>query len=99
VGLPPDAFNNGQMKTGGQGGTWIVLDRPKPPAVDDCCRYWGDPPPELSERCRYWLRQIERGWRPNRFIRLHCYDCAAEWYGVWIWEYINVIRPRVVSAG
>lgn len=82
------------MKTGGWGGSWVVLDRPKPPPVD---RYdfWGDPPDEPSPRCVFWLRQIERGWRPNCHLRRMGYDEAAEWYGVYLWEYLNVIAPRL----
>lgn len=82
------------MKTGGWGGSWVVLDRPKPPRVDHYA-FWGEPPAELSPRCRYWLAQIERGWRPNRFVRRMGYDEAAEWYGVYLWEYLNVIAPRL----
>lgn len=33
------------------------------------------------------------GWRPNRRIRQMCYDCSAEFYGVWLWEYLNVLAP------
>lgn len=80
-------------KTGGGGGRWVILERPKPPKVSDRYRYWGEQPPELSERCRYWVRQIERGWRPNRLINRHCYDCSADWYGVYIWEYLHAIYP------
>lgn len=83
------------MKTGGGQTSWVDLERPKPPAVDDRYRYWGSPPPERSPRCRYWLRQIERGWRPNRFVRRRGYDEAAEWYGVYLWEYLNSIRPAL----
>lgn len=83
------------MKTGGWGGAWVALERPKPPRVDDRYLYWTDPPPEPSPRCSYWLRQIDRGWRPNRAIEGHCYDCSAEWYGVYIWEYLNAIGPRL----
>lgn len=78
-------------KTGGGGGAWVEIERPKPPRVSDHYAYWGDPPPEVSERCRYWLRQIERGWRPNRAIRHEGYDSAAQWYGVYIWEHQNLI--------
>lgn len=84
-------------KTGGRGGAWIALE-PKPPRVADHYEYWGDEPPERSERCAYWLRQIERGWRPNRRIAAECYDCSAQWYGVWIWEYVWAINPALRAA-
>lgn len=84
------------MKTGGWNTTWVTLE-PKPARVADRYLYWLDPPTEVSERCRYWLRQIERGWRPNRLISGHCYDCSAEWYGVYIWEYLHLIAPRLAE--
>lgn len=87
--------NSVSTKTGGQNTTWVDLERPKPPRVDDHYRYWSEPPPERSERCAYWLRQIDRGWRPNRFLRRECCDCSAEWYGVYVWEYLNEISPRL----
>ncbi|MBB3041188.1 hypothetical protein [Nocardioides soli] len=84
-------------KTGGGGGKWVAYDSPKPPAVADHYAFWGDAPPTRSERCAWWVRQIERGWRPNRRIAGECYDCSAEWYGVYIWEYLNVIAPALSS--
>lgn len=85
-------------KTGGDGGIWVGIESPKPPRVDDHYRYWGSPPPEPSERCRYWLRQIERGWRPNRRIATEGYDAAAHWYGVYLWEYLNVLCPALGAS-
>lgn len=82
-------------RTGGEGGPWVEIERPKPPRVADHYAYWTDPPPELSERCRYWARQIEHGWRPNKYISRECYDCRAEWYGVYIWELLNVLDPAI----
>lgn len=70
----------------------------KPPPVADHYQHWAQPPPEPSERCRWWLRQFARGWRPNKRIRRMGYDQAAEWYGVWIWEYLHVITPNAPSA-
>ena len=57
--------------------------------------YWSDPPPARSERCVYWLDRIAEGWLPNRRIRNMGYDEAAEWYGVYIWEYWHEILPAV----
>lgn len=84
-------------KTGGWGGTWIELEKPKPPRVGESDQYWSEAPPEISERCNYWARQIERGWRPNRHIP-DCYCCFSEWLGVYIWEYQNVIQPLLNKA-
>lgn len=85
-------------KTGGCGGPWIALEIPKPPRVSDRYMYWIEPPPELSARCLYWLRQIERGWLPNSSIAAMGYDQTAQWFGVYLWEYLNVLCPRVSEA-
>ncbi|AYR03084.1 hypothetical protein KNU21_gp20 [Gordonia phage Nordenberg] len=82
------------VKTGAQNRPWVAIEKPKPPPVDDEMRYWGERPPELSERCRYWIRQFDLGWRPNRRIQTLGYHSSADWYGVYIWEYLHVIAPR-----
>ncbi|WP_280420031.1 hypothetical protein [Nocardia carnea] len=84
-------------RTGSAGRPWIELERPKPPKITDEMLYWADRPPELSERCRYWVRQLERGWLPNRRISMKCYHCSAVWYGVYLWEYLNVLAPLIAS--
>lgn len=84
-------------KTGGDAGAWIELEKPRPPAVGDHYQFWGDRPPERSERCAYWLRQIERGWLPNRRWAREGYDAASELYGVYIWEYLNEITPALAA--
>lgn len=66
----------------------------KPPPVDNPELHWGDPPAEPSARCQYWLRRHREGtWTPNRFIRREGYHSAAEHLGIWIWEYLHLIRP------
>jgi len=85
-------------KTGGGGGPWIEFDSPKPAKVPDEYDYCADPPPELSERCKWWVRQIARGWRPNRFFNRECRDCRAAWLGVYLWEYLHVIDPALRIA-
>ncbi|GGM26944.1 hypothetical protein GCM10011608_09690 [Micromonospora sonchi] len=87
-----------QGKTGSGGGPWVELETPKPPRVPDHYTYWAEPPPELSARCVYWLRQIERGWLPNKSIGGKGYDCTAQWFGVYLWEYLNVLYPRISEA-
>lgn len=82
------------MKTGGWGLPWVTLESPKPPRVDRYA-YWGTAPDEPSPRCVFWLRQIGRGWRPNCHIQRMGYDESAEWYGVFMWEYLNVLAPRL----
>lgn len=85
------------MKTGGWNSPWVTLD-PKPPKVTNHYDFWGYLPDEPSPRCAYWLRQIDRGWRPNRYVRRMGYDEAAEWWGVYIAEYNHLIEPRLARA-
>lgn len=82
-------------KTGTDGRPWIELESPKPPCVRDKYEYWTLPPPEPSERLTYWMRQIERGWRPSRRVGGMSYDSSAGWFGVYLWEYLNVIYPAL----
>ena len=66
----------------------------KPPPVDDVTTYWTLAPPAPSPRCAYWLRRHRDGnWQPNRRLRTEGYHAAAEQLGVWIWEYLHLIRP------
>ena len=65
----------------------------KPTQVEDRYAYWMEPPPEISARCQWWMARIEAGWYPNNRIRTFGYDEAAVFYGVYIWEFLNVIAP------
>lgn len=58
-------------------------------------KYWTEQPPEPSPRLAEWLRRINDGWRPNRRIQNMGFEEAAAFYGVYIWEYFNVIRPAL----
>jgi hypothetical protein len=78
-------------------GPWVELPV-KPARVADCYRYWVDPPPELSERCSYWVAQIERGFVPNRKWRSAGCATAASLFGVYVWEYVNVLCPLLSGA-
>lgn len=62
-----------------------------PPKVADEQAYWTSPPPEPSARCEWWRKQFAEGWRPNRRVSQMGYHEAANFYGVYIWEYLNVI--------
>lgn len=64
------------------------------PAID-VTGFWTEPPPKPSEGLKKWMDKIRDGWRPNRRIRSLGYHEAAEFYGVYIWEYINVIGPAI----
>lgn len=68
-----------------------------PPRVDNIETFWQHAPPERSPRCAHWLTRFDAGWRPNRRIAGMGYYESAEYYGVYIWEYINVISPRLVE--
>ena len=59
----------------------------------DIDKYWTAPPPEPSAGLIKWLARIGAGWRPNRRIRSLGYYSAAEFYGVYVWEYLHKIRP------
>lgn len=66
----------------------------KGPKVDPY-EYWDDPPPQPSPRLRYWLAAVEQGWKPNlRLRRMPC-ATATRWYGVYRWEYLNVLAPKL----
>lgn len=56
-------------------------------------RYWVYSPPERSARCAFWVERIQAGWRGNRRIHSLDYYSSAEYYGIYIWEYWNVIWP------
>lgn len=66
-----------------------------PTQVKDVTEYWTSPPPEQSARAKYWLERLNAGWRPNRRIRQFGYHEAAKFFGVYIWEYINVLSPLI----
>ena len=69
------------------------MKSPNPPRVEDHYLYWDICPMEGSARCSHWIYRIENGWRPNRRIRAMGYDEASQYYGVYIWEYLNIISP------
>lgn len=66
---------------------------PTPPRVADATEYWTSPPPAPSARLGYWQDRIAAGWRPNKRVRALGYHDSADFYGVYIWEWINVLRP------
>jgi hypothetical protein len=68
-----------------------------PPRVDRYV-YWLDQPPEPSTRLQWWLDRITAGWRPNRRIRAMGYDESADWFGIYIWEWTNVLWPRLAEV-
>jgi hypothetical protein len=78
----------------------VDVKPPAPPRVTDRYQYWGGPPPEISPRCQWWVHRIEKeGWRPNKRVRAHGYDSSAQFYGIYIWEYLHVIDPLLGGIG
>ncbi len=69
-----------------------------PPRVDRYL-YWSEPPPEPSPRLLWWQQRFRDGFSPNKRVRSMGYDAASEWYGVYIWEYINVLAALENSSG
>jgi hypothetical protein len=67
-----------------------------PPRVPLAERY-DRPPAGGSARLRWWLGRIEAGWRRNRRIGSMGYDDAAEWFGVYVREYVDVLGPRMME--
>jgi len=84
-------------RTGGDNTPWVVLEKPKPAKVADVTEHWGGAPPEPSARCLYWLRHIRRGWRPSARVMSEGYHGTAEWFGVYLFEYLQVLCPILVN--
>ena len=61
--------------------------------VEHCSPQDYEKPAEVSERCLWWLKRFEEGWRPSRRIGMMALTDSAEFFGITIWEYMNVIRP------
>jgi hypothetical protein len=66
---------------------------PNPPRVTDKETYWTREPPARSPRCAWWVERINTGWRRNRRVSNMGYYDAAQWFGVYIWEYLHVLSP------
>lgn len=66
--------------------------------VQDVTTHWTEPPPEPSGALTCWLDKIKAGWRPNKRVRGMGYHESSEFYGVYIWEYINVLSPAIREA-
>lgn len=66
---------------------------PTPTKVKDCTEYWTTPPPNPSARCTYWVERIKNGWRPNRRVNQMGFGEASLFFGIYVWEYRNVIIP------
>ena len=60
--------------------------------------YWLEPPQFPSPKLLYWLERIKTGFRPNRRLSQFGYYERAEWYGVYIWEQLNVLDKAIHEA-
>lgn len=53
-----------------------------------------DRPPAPSPRLAWWLyRVVWEDWRPNRRLHQLGRDESAEFFGITVWEYCNVLYP------
>lgn len=69
-----------------------------PSRVKNVETYWTEPPPEQSARCTFWINCINNnGWRPNRRVSTMGYSERTRFFGVYIWEYLNVLSPLLQS--
>lgn len=59
----------------------------------DVTEFWSEAPPEPSAGLKKWLGRIETGWKPNKRIRSMGYHESSEFFRIYIWEYLNVLRP------
>lgn len=48
-----------------------------------------------SMRLGWWLEYVSRGWRPDGRLRTLGYLDAAKWFGVYVWEFRNVLVPAM----
>lgn len=63
----------------------------------DATKYWTDKPPEPSSGLIKLLAKIDNGWKPSgRLMRLG-YHVASEFYNIYIWEYVNIACPTLLS--
>lgn len=68
---------------------------PSPEAVKSVWEYIEAAPDTASPRALWWVERINNGWRPNRRVKSFGYEEASKFYGVYIWEYVNIIRTAL----
>lgn len=64
----------------------------------DVMLYWTSAPPEPSPGLRKWMAKVRSGWSPNRRISGMDYHSKAEFFNVYIWEYLNILRPALEGS-
>lgn len=55
--------------------------------------YWTERPPIPSPNLAKWVAKIKAGWWPNSRIGCMGYDEKCHFFGIYLWEYFNVILP------
>lgn len=70
---------------------------PAPARARNIEEYWTDRPPEPSARLMWWLTRIDAGWRPNARTATLGYYSQAEYFGVYLWEWLNVLYPKFAA--
>lgn len=60
--------------------------------------YWDRPPPEPSAGLLKWQAKVRAGWKRNRRINQMGYSDSANFFQVYIWEYLNVLQPMLWAA-
>lgn len=72
-------------------------ETPMPSPVADRYEYWSEPPPVLSDRCLWWLDRLNsRQWSTAELDAelpetCHGYDTSAQLFGVYLWEWSNIL--------
>lgn len=71
---------------------------PAPQRVTSIETYWQESPPEMSARCRWWIQRISlRGWRRNARVATLGYYGSAQYFGVYVWEWIEILSPLLLG--
>jgi len=72
--------------------------KPRKMTYAESTRYWTSPPPEPSEGLTHWKRRVEQGFRRNRRLSGMSYGEAAEYFGVYHWEWFHVLSDLMDAA-
>ena len=70
--------------------------KPAAPPRVDIWAFQERAPPAPSARMLWWQDRIRAGWRRNRRISAMAYTEAAEHFGVYLWEWLNVLSPMLL---
>jgi hypothetical protein len=59
--------------------------------------FWTNPPPTMSARCSWWVDRVRGGFRRNKRLKVMDYSDSAAFFGVYVWEWLNVLWPMFYS--